>query len=122
MKIFLFALGLMVSALVQASPVAAPSADPSDEALKARRPALQQQLAEIDGARRAFQIDLARREEACLKRFFSARCMDQIRQEHLEQMRSFDLQREAALQGLRDIDATLRDRSRQRRLAEKGQG
>lgn len=121
MKIFLFGLGCMLGALVQASPVANPSSTESDDALKARRPAFQQQLSEIDLARRAFQTDLARREEICLKKFFSARCMDQIRQEHLEQMRQFDLRREEALQGLRDIDAMLRDRARQKRIAERGQ-
>ncbi len=122
MKIFLFALGCMLGALVQASPATTPLSSVSDDALKARRPALQQQLAEIDLERRAFQTDLARREEICLKKFFSARCMDQIRQEHLEQMRRFDLRREDALQALRDIDATLRDRARQKRLADRGQG
>ncbi len=121
MKILLFVLGWMVSALVQAAPAGTPLAGQSDEALKAQRPAFQHQLSEIDTARRAFQVDLAQREEACLKRFFSSRCMDQIRQEHLERMRYFDLQREEALQGLRDIDALLRDRARQKRLTERGQ-
>ncbi len=122
MKILLFALGWLIGAFAQAAPVGAPLAGQSDEALRAQRPAFQQQLTEIDTARRAFQVDLAQREEACLKRFFSSRCMDQIRQEHLERMRHFDLQREDALQGLRDIDALLRDRARQKRLAERGQG
>jgi hypothetical protein len=121
MKIFLFALGGMLGALVQASPAKAPSASEPDDALQARRPAFQQQLSEIDRARRTFQVDLAQREAHCLKKFFSARCMDQIRQEHLEQMRQFDLRREEALQGLRDIDAILRDRARQKRIAERGQ-
>ncbi len=122
MKIFLFALGCMLSALVQASPATTPSPSESDDSLKARRPAFQEQLSEIDLARRNFQTGLAQREEVCLRKFFSARCMDQIRQEHLEQMRQFDLRREEALQGLRDIDAILRDRARQKRIAERGQG
>jgi len=55
-------------------------------------------------------------EEQCLKRFFSASCLDDIRAEHLREMRGFDLRREAALQAMRDIDAKARADTREERI------
>ena len=73
----------------------------------------------IESERRAFQRDLAKREEACLKRFYSAGCIEEIRTEHLKSMREFDIRRETELQALRDIDAEIRKRSRERRAADR---
>jgi len=41
--------------------------------------------------------------------------METIRTDHLREMRSFDLRREAELQALRTIDAEIRSRARKRR-------
>lgn len=94
--------------------LAAQTADP-DADLKAQRPQHEQTLEAIQAERLAFQRDLARREEVCLKRFFSSRCIEAIRNEHLREMRSFDLRKETELQALRDIDAEIRARVRARR-------
>ena len=78
-------------------------------------------MEQIESERLAFQRDLASREAACLKRFFSSRCLDEIRTEHLKRMREFDLRREAELQALRDIDAEIRARNRSRRTEKKSE-
>lgn len=83
--------------------------------LKSQKPAHDHEINQIELDRRAFQRDFAVREEACLRRFFSARCMEQLRTEYMSAMRDFDLSREAQLQALRDIDAAIRDRLRNRR-------
>ncbi len=101
----------MGSALAQP---AAGTVDP-DADLKAQKPPHEQQLDQIERERKAFSRELAKREEECLKRFFSARCMETIRTDHLREMRSFDLRREAELQALRTIDAEIRHRARKRR-------
>lgn len=111
------AFGLLVAS-APAWPQAA--ADPDAE-LRAKKPFHEQRIQQIESERLAFQRDLAGREEACLKRFFSSRCMDQIRSEHLREMRDFDLRKEAELQALRDIDAVIRSRTRERRLDDKSE-
>ena len=95
-----------------------PAADP-DADLRALRPPHESRLRNIDAERLAFQQDLAAREQSCLKRFLSARCLEGIRSEHLREMRRYDLLRETELQALRDIDAEIRQRTRSRRAAEK---
>lgn len=99
-------------------PLAAQPTDP-DADLKAQKPPHEQNIQAIEAERLVFQRDLARREEACLKRFFSSRCIDEIRSEHLREMRGFDLRKEAELQALRDIDAEIRSRIRARRAENK---
>jgi len=86
---------------------------------QAEKVTLNARLDQIETDRLAFQKDLAQREEACLKRFFSGSCMDKIRTEHLTQMRAFDLQREETLQKIRDLDAEIRSRSREQRIEER---
>lgn len=92
--------------------------DPDAE-LKAKRPPHERNIAAIEAERLAFQRDLAQREQVCLKRFFSSGCIEQIRTEHLREMRSFDLRKETELQALRDIDAEIRARVRARRAEDK---
>jgi hypothetical protein len=92
------------------------AADP-DADLKSKRPAHEQMIEKIESERLMFQRDLAQREEACLRRFFSASCMEEIRTEHLREMRTFDLRREKERQAIRDIEAELRARVRTRRIA-----
>lgn len=101
----------MGSALAQP---AAETVDP-DADLKVQKPSHEQQLHQIERERKAFSRELAKREEECLTRFFSASCMETIRTDHLREMRSFDLRREAELQALRTIDAEMRNRARKRR-------
>jgi len=113
-KSLIFTLSMGLGAAVVSGVVHGQPADPDAE-LKAQKPAHEQALSVIERERRAFAQDLARREEECLTRFFTASCMDDIRAEHLREMRTFDLRREAELQALRTIDAELRDRTRKRR-------
>jgi hypothetical protein len=94
------------------------AADP-DADLKSKKPGHELQIQAVEAERLVFQRDLAQREEICLKRFFSYRCIEEIRTEHLRRMREFDLRKEAALQALRDIDAELRARARTRRADDK---
>jgi hypothetical protein len=79
----------------------------------------EQQIKQIEAERLVFQRDLAKREEACLKRFFSASCLEDIRAEHLREMRGFDLRRESAMQAMRDIDAKARADERAARIRER---
>jgi hypothetical protein len=92
----------------------APSPD-LDADLKAKKPPHEQALEQIERERVAFQREISQREQACLKRFFSANCLDKVTTDHLNGMRAFDLRREAERQALREIDAELRARSRERR-------
>jgi hypothetical protein len=110
LKALIFPLSLLIAGGALASTPADPDAD-----LKAKKPAHETRLTQIDAERIAFQRDLASREEACLKRFYSAGCMEDIRVEYLKTTREFDLRREAELQALRDIEAEIRSRSRARR-------
>lgn len=115
LKTLIFPLSvLFAGAALAAEPPAPP--DPDAE-LKAKKPPHEQQIDRIEFERRAFQRDLAKREEVCLKRFYSAGCIEEIRTEHLKAMRGFDIRRETELQALRDIDAEIRKRSRERRAA-----
>jgi hypothetical protein len=109
---------LAVAALL--SPGFAQTSAPDPDAdLRARKPPHESKLRTIEAERFAFQTDLAAREQACLKRFLSARCLETIRSEHLREMRRFDLLRETELQALRDIDAEIRQRVRSRKAEEK---
>lgn len=101
---------------LQAAPIDAAA---SDAQLAAQRPPLEQKLKDIESERFVFQKNLAKREEECLKRFFSASCLEVIREDHLREMRGFDLRREETLQVLRDIDAELRSRNRTRRAEDR---
>ena len=94
------------------------SSDP-DADLKSRKPQHERAIEAIEAERLVFQRDLAQREEVCLKRFFSSRCIEDIRAEHLREMRGFDLRKESELQALRDIDAEIRARVRARRAEDK---
>lgn len=109
--------GLLISLLASGLPaLAAP--DP-DADLQSRKPAHEQALVVIEAERLEFQKAIAAREEECLQRFLSARCMDVIRTDYLAAMRSFDLRREQERQALRTIDAEIRQRVRERRLVGK---
>ena len=110
--------GLAVAALL-GSGFAQTSAPDPDADLRARKPPHESKLRTIEAERFAFQTDLAAREQACLKRFLSARCLETLRSEHLREMRRFDLLRETELQALRDIDAEIRQRVRSRKAEEK---
>lgn len=112
---------LILASLLASLPLSGLPADP-DADLREKRPPHERLIAQIESERLAFQRDLASREEACLKRFFSSRCLDEIRAEHLKSMREFDLRREAELQAIRDIDAELRSRNRNRRAEKKTEG
>jgi len=114
LKTLIFPLSLMLAGLALAADPPDPDAD-----LKAKKPPHELQVERIESERRAFQRDLAKREEACLKRFYSAGCIEEIRTEHLKSMREFDIRRETELQALRDIDAEIRKRSRERRAADR---
>lgn len=114
LKTLIFPLSLMLAGLAHAATPPDPDAE-----LKAKKPPHEQQIERIEFERRAFQRDLAKREEACLKRFYSAGCIEDIRTEHLKAMRQFDIRRESELQALRDIDAEIRARSRERRAADR---
>lgn len=114
-KSLIFTLSMALGAMVALGTAKGQSGDP-DADLRSQKPAHERALVTIEQERRVFAQDLARREEECLKRFFSARCMDDIRAEHLREMRGFDLRRETELQALRSIDAELRDRTRKRRV------
>ena len=109
---------LLLASLLAGLPLLGLSADP-DADLREKRPPHERLITQIESERLVFQKDLASREEACLKRFFSSRCLDEIRAEHLKRMREFDLRREAELQALRDIDAEIRARNRSRRAEKK---
>jgi hypothetical protein len=113
-KTLIFPLSLLIAGGALAQAPADPDAD-----LKAKKPPHELQIDRIEFERRAFQRDLAKREEVCLKRFYSAGCIEEIRTDHLRSMRSFDVRRETELQALRDIDAEIRSRSRARRAEEK---
>jgi hypothetical protein len=90
-----------------------------DADLQSRKPAHEQALVVIEAERLEFQKAIAAREEECLQRFLSARCMDVIRTDYLAAMRGFDLRREQERQALRTIDAEIRQRVRERRLVVK---
>lgn len=105
--------------LAVALPSGVAHAKASVASLSNQKPALEAVLEQIEADRLAFQKDLAKQEEACLKRFFSARCMDKIRTEHITQMRTFDLKREEAQQQIRDLDAQMRQLQRQERIEER---
>ena len=107
-----------MACLLVAAPLSGLPADP-DADLRVKRPPHERLIEQIESERLQFQRDLARREEACLKRFFSSRCLDEIRAEHLKRMREFDLRKETELQALRDIDAEIRTRNRSRRAEKK---
>lgn len=109
---------LILACLLVAAPLSGLPADP-DADLRVKRPPHERLIEQIESERLQFQRDLARREEACLKRFFSSRCLDEIRAEHLKRMREFDLRKETELQALRDIDAEIRTRNRSRRAEKK---
>lgn len=113
-KILILPCVLALGLMALSGQVAAQTADP-DADLKAQRPPHERTIEAIEAERLVFQRDLARREEACLKRFFSSGCMDSIRSEHLREMRNFDLRKETEMQALRDIDAQIRSRIRARR-------
>lgn len=113
-KILILPCVLALGLMTLSGQVAAQTADP-DADLKAQRPPHERTIEAIEAERLVFQRDLARREEACLKRFFSSGCMDSIRSEHLREMRNFDLRKETEMQALRDIDAQIRSRIRARR-------
>ncbi|MFM7284574.1 MAG: hypothetical protein ACKO2B_05980, partial [Betaproteobacteria bacterium] len=85
---------LILASLLAGLPLPGLPADP-DADLRDKRPPHERLITQIESERLAFQRDLASREEACLKRFFSSRCLDEIRAEHLKLMREFDLRREA---------------------------
>jgi hypothetical protein len=110
LKTIIFPLSLLMLSGVWAATPADPDAD-----LRAKKPVHEAKLTAIESQRLGFQRDLAKREETCLARFYSAGCMEDIRAEYLKTMRDFDLAREAELQALRDIDAEIRSRSRARR-------
>jgi hypothetical protein len=86
-----------------------------DSDLKAKKPPHEQALEQIERERLAFAREISQREQVCLKKFFSASCLDKVTTDHLQGMREFDLRREAERQALREIDAELRARSRERR-------
>ncbi len=110
--IFSLSLGLVCTL---ACGVALAQASDPDAELKAKKIPHEQALKVIEQERLVFQRELAAREEACLKRFFSSRCLDQVTTDHLREMRGFDMRRETELQALRDIDAELRARNRERK-------
>ncbi len=112
----IFALSLGLAFWLGAG-LAAAQDQPVDEDLRAKKVPHQQALKAIEQERLVFERELSIREQACLKRFFSARCLDEITTDHLREMRSFDLRREAELQALREIDAQLRVRSRERKAS-----
>ena len=114
LPIFSLSLGLALSLVAG---LAAAQGQLADEDLKAKKLPHEQALKAIEQERLAFQRELSVREQDCFKRFFSARCIDQVTTDHLREMRSFDLRREAELQALRDIDAQLRARSRDRKAS-----
>jgi hypothetical protein len=95
----------------------AQSQDP-DADLRAKKPTHEQALERLERERLAFQREISQREQACLKKFFSASCLDKVTTDHLQGMREFDLRREAERQALREIDAEIRARSRERKAAQ----
>lgn len=113
-----FPTALMAALLGLAADLAFAQIDP-DADLKAKRAPLEESLKIIDAERLAFQRDLAKREQECLKRFFASACLEPIREEHLKEMRGFDLRREAVSQDIRNIDAELRNRNRTRRIEDR---
>ena len=92
------------------------AADP-DAQLRAKKIPHEQALAAIERERLEFARVLSQREQECLTRFFSARCLDQVTTDHLNAQRGFDLRREEQRQAIRDIDAALRALSRERRAS-----
>jgi hypothetical protein len=89
-----------------------------DSDLKAKKPPHEQALEQIERERLAFAREISQREQTCLKKFFSASCLDKVTTDHLRGMREFDLRREAERQALREIDAELRARSRERKATQ----
>lgn len=117
-RIFALSLGLALGVLTGLAAAQSAQGQPGDDELRARKIPHEQALKTIEQERLGFQRELAAREEECLKRFFSSRCLDKVTTDHLREMRSFDLRREAELQALREIDAELRARSRERRASQ----
>lgn len=111
-RIFSLSAGLALA--LAWGPVWAQNQDP-DAALRAQKLPHEQAIEAIERERLEFQKALAKREEECLKRFFSANCLDKVATDHLSEMRAFDLRREAERQAIREIDAELRARSRERK-------
>jgi len=109
---------LILASLLAGLPLSGLPAD-LDADLRDKRPPHERLITQIESERLAFQRDLASREEACLKRFFASRCLDEIRLEHLRRMREFDLRKETELQALRDIESEIRARNRSRRVEKK---
>lgn len=89
-----------------------------DADLKAQKLPHQENITMIEYERRAWQRDLSKREERCLKRFFSFGCIDDLRKEYLKEMRSYDLRKEEELQIIRNIDSEIRQRVRARKAVE----
>jgi hypothetical protein len=116
MKTSIFAFSLSLAFGLSAGVVSAQGHKP-DEDLRAKKLPHEQALKTIEQERRDFERALSMREQECLKRFFSSSCLDKVTTDHLREMRSFDLRREAELQALREIDAELRARSRERKAS-----
>ena len=117
-KLLILPRRLILASLLAGLPLPGLPADP-DADLGDKRPPHERLITQIESERLAFQRDLASREQACLKRFFASRCLDEIRLEHLRRMREFDLRKEAELQALRDIESEIRARNRGRRAEKK---
>ncbi len=113
-KLRIFSLSAALALSLSAGWVLAQSQDP-DTDLRLKKIPHEKALEAIERERLVFQKELAKREEECLTRFFSANCLDKVTTDHLREMRAFDLRREAERQAIREIDAQLRARSRERK-------
>lgn len=86
---------------------------PAELALKAQA---QEGLRQIDVDHRALKARLHTAEQACLKRFVSAPCLEDLRLESAQETRIFDLARESLQQTIRRLEAGARQRSRALRV------
>lgn len=72
-------------------------------------------LEEVDRQRSVLAADVHRRELICLEKFFSAGCLEDLRQERLRRLEALRLREVLAQRGLRELDAVQREARREAR-------
>ena len=109
------ALGLI--ALHLANPAAAAPAEQTVDGSREARTGFYLVLEDVEQQRKALEAEAYRREKVCIDRFFSARCLEDLRQERLRRLEALRTREVLAQRGLRELDAVQREASREARRA-----
>lgn len=91
------------------SPVLAANLSESEQAIVDRA---NQGLSQIEKERAALRQASSRREQACLQKFLSADCLEDLRQSHAAASRDLDLAAESLREQIREAQARARARAR----------